>query len=107
MSNKHKQHSSTNRPMLHNTTWSCHADTAQAVCLAGSFNDWNPTATPMARDSRGDWTVSVPLAPGHYQYKFVVDGEWYCEPGCTPPNVQCTECVANEFGTMNRTIEVS
>ena len=107
MSNKHKQQTRTSRPTLHTTTFSCHSDTAQAVCLAGSFNDWSPTATPMVRDSRGDWTVSVPLTPGHYEYKVVVDGKWCCEPGDTALDAQHQDCVPNEFGTMNRTIEVA
>jgi cyclomaltodextrinase / maltogenic alpha-amylase / neopullulanase len=47
------------------------------VSLAGSFNDWNVGATPMT-DSDGDGTYSATLllAPGSYQYKFVVDGTW-------------------------------
>ena len=31
------------------TAFACDSDTAAAVFLAGSFNDWNPGATPMAR----------------------------------------------------------
>ena len=107
MSNKHKQQTSTSRPALHNTTFSCHSDTAQAVFLAGSFNDWSPTATRMVRGSRDNWMVSVPLAPGHYEYKFVVDGEWCCDPSDTALDAQHPDCVTNELGTMNRTIEVA
>ena len=107
MSNKHKQQIRASRPTLHTTTFSCHSDSAQAVCLAGSFNDWSPTATPMVRSRRGDWTLSVPLAPGHDEYKFVVDGEWCCHPGDTALDAQHPDCVTNEFGTMNRAIEVA
>lgn len=31
------------------TTLSCHALKAAAVCVAGTFNDWNPTAKPVTR----------------------------------------------------------
>ena len=107
MSNTHKQESGTSRPTLHTTTFPCHSDSTQAVCLAGSFNDWSPTATPMVRSRRGNWTVSVPLAPGHDEYKFVVDGEWWCDSGDTALDAQHPDCVTNEFCRMNRTIEVA
>ena len=58
----------------HPSAFSCHSDTAKAVFLAGSFNDCDPTATPMVRGNDDYWTVSLPLAPGRYEYKFVVDG---------------------------------
>ena len=90
----------------HNTVVACHADTAIAVFLAGSFNDWSPTATPMKKANDGQWSASLPLDPGRYEYKFVVDGEWCCEPGCTSETVNCAHCVVNEFGTMNRVLEV-
>ena len=55
----------------------------QAVYLAGSFNDWKPTAQPMSGpDKEGFFTVTVRLPIGRYQYKFVVDGKrWKTDPG--------------------------
>ena len=53
---------------------------AQEVFVAGSFNNWNPRATPMGRDSLGDWSVEVRLPPGEYRYRFLVDGEWRDDP---------------------------
>ena len=93
-------------PRSHNTELACHSDTATVVFLAGSFNDWSQTATPMKKGKDGQWSASLPLAPGRYEYKFVVDGEWCCEPGGTSETVHCTHCVMNEFGTMNRVLEV-
>jgi hypothetical protein len=84
----------------------CNYDTATTVFMAGSFNDWSPAATPMTRDKGGHWTASLPLGPGRYEYKFVVDGEWCCEPGCTQKEVHCQQCIINEFGTMNRVLEI-
>lgn len=48
---------------------------ARTVALAGSFNNWSTTATPM-EDSDGDgvWRVVLRLPAGEYQYKFVVNG---------------------------------
>jgi hypothetical protein len=90
----------------HHTVFACDSDTATTVFLAGSFNDWSPAATPMTRDRDGHWTASLPLGPGRYEYKFVVDGEWCCEPGCTQKEVHCQHCIINEFGTMNRVLEI-
>jgi glycosidase len=47
------------------------------VVVAGSFNDWNVGATPMSDgDGDGTYEVTLLLAPGTYQYKYVVDGTW-------------------------------
>jgi len=55
--------------------------TAGAVFLAGQFNGWNTSATPMTKDASGVWSASVPLGPGSYQYKLFVDGTWMLDPG--------------------------
>lgn len=67
---------------------------AQAVYVAGSFNGWDPTATPMRKE--GDrWVLDVDLPPGSYPYKFVeVDyttgtQSWTCDPEAD--FVQCDE----------------
>jgi len=53
----------------------------QHVFLAGDFNGWSDTATPMQDDDQdGTWTVAVPIGPGDHQYKFVVDGDWQADP---------------------------
>ncbi len=88
------------------SAFTCYSETAREVFLAGTFNDWSPSATPMHSNGHGQWTVSLPLEPGRHQYKFVVDGEWCCEPGCTSQDVHCAKCIINEFGTMNRVLTV-
>ena len=59
------------------------------VNLAGTFNAWSTTATPMADpDGDGMWTTTVELEKGIYEYKFVVDGSWFPDPDnpqSTPP----------------------
>lgn len=77
---------------------------AQSVCLAGSFNDWNESATPMAPDESGSWSARLELAPGHYEFKFIVDGEWRCSPDLLVEGSPAT-CVPNDFGTENFAIE--
>jgi 1,4-alpha-glucan branching enzyme len=55
---------------------------AKSVYLAGQFNDWSTSANPLKLDAKtGLWKASVKLAPGRYLYKFIVDGEWWSDPG--------------------------
>jgi len=86
-------------------TLCCRAPTAQTVLAAGTFNEWHPEATPMIRGKEGEWTVELDIPPGRYEFKFVVDGQWCCEPGRDDSNLEC-ECVPNPFGTMNRVLDV-
>ena len=54
---------------------------AYSVSLAGSFNNWDARANPMTKDKEGNWKVAVPLSPGKYEYKFVVNGgTWMADP---------------------------
>lgn len=102
--NKHvKAHTAKSQP----TEFTCHAPDAKQVFVAGTFNEWKPDAMPLARDEAGHWRGSLNLASGRHEFKFVVDGEWCCEPGCEGGYHGCPKCCANEFGTMNRVLEVS
>ena len=54
---------------------------ATSVALVGDFNDWTPGATPLSRSGSGRWTTVLPLAPGRYQFTFIVDGKrWVADP---------------------------
>jgi glycosidase len=50
--------------------------------VAGSFNNWNKDASPLKVGPDGrTWTATIPLKPGKYTYKFVIDGEnWITDP---------------------------
>ena len=69
------------------------------VALSGDFNGWSPDASPMERDEDGHWYTTVALAPGRYEYKFVVDREWIPDP-------RATEQVWNAYGTLNSVIRI-
>ena len=84
---------------------SCQAPEAKSVYLAGSFNDWNPEETAM-QESGGTWKTELQLSPGRYEYKFVVDGRWCCEPARDDHDTSLADCVQNSYGTMNRIIDV-
>ena len=62
------------------TTFSYIDPAAKSVSIAGEFNQWSATANPMQKDPQGLWTATVPLKPGKYPYKFVVDGTWKADP---------------------------
>jgi len=51
----------------------------RSVALAGSFNNWSTSADMMSDDNNdGVWTIELELEDGEYQYKFVVNGDyWY------------------------------
>ena len=55
---------------------------ARAVALAGSFNQWDHELHRLAGpDQDGQWTITLPLAPGRYEYLFVVNGtDWVPDP---------------------------
>ena len=56
--------------------------TLKSVNLAGTFNNWNASATPMKVGADGrTWTTTLPLPYGRVQYKFVLNGEtWTIDP---------------------------
>ncbi len=72
---------------------------AQEVMVAGSFNAWDPEATPLRRDEDGWWEARIKLAPGLYEYAYVIDGAW-----TAPPEALTT--VPDGFGGHNGILEV-
>jgi chromosome partitioning protein len=73
---------------------------AKKVLIAGDFNNWSPMSTPMLNgENSGLWVTKLPLFPGRYRYRFVVDGRW-----TTDPNNTYVE--ANQFGELNNIVEV-
>ena len=84
----------------------CVAPTSKTLFLAGTFNSWDPTATPMQPDGAAEWYVELKLSPGKYEYKYVVDGVWFCEPGVADEDYAGEDAVVNSFGTKNRIMQV-
>ena len=68
-------------PAKSTVTFSYRPERAEAkVFVAGDFNGWNPTATPMERMGDGYFRATVEIADGRHGYKFVVDGKWISDP---------------------------
>lgn len=84
---------------------------AGSVCIAGTFNDWRPDATPMFCVGEGWWIKELALPTGRYEYRLVVDGKWICDPAAreeTPnPHGDFTSIltVRASHGTANEKIE--
>jgi 1,4-alpha-glucan branching enzyme len=43
------------------------------VSVVGSFNDWNPLAHPLEPNERGFRWVTVELAPGRYEFRYLAE----------------------------------
>ena len=74
--------------------------TAKTVCLAGTFNHWQPEAKTLHATGAGIWWKETALAPGTYEYCLVVDGQWMPDP-------LARESVANPFGGRNSILTVA
>ena len=75
--------------------------TAERVALCGDFNDWAPEGISLTRAADRSWQATVPLAPGSYRYKYLLDGVTW-ENG---PDADRYE--ENAYGTLDSVIEVS
>ncbi|MHC4673784.1 MAG: isoamylase early set domain-containing protein [Planctomycetota bacterium] len=56
-----------------------HRPSARSVFLVGDFNGWNQTDLPMKRHTNGDWILRLALSDGVYQFRYLVDGQWYTD----------------------------
>lgn len=73
---------------------------ATTVCLAGTFNHWQPDSRTLHSSGVGHWWKETTLAPGTYEYCFVVDGKWMPDP-------LGKESVPNPFGGRNSILRVA
>ncbi|MDH3393137.1 MAG: isoamylase early set domain-containing protein [Desulfobulbaceae bacterium] len=81
------------------TEFSLIAPEAKEVFLVGEFNDWNGDGFKMRRYKNGVFKKKTKLQPGKYEYRFVVDGEWWNDPN--NPNRR-----ANSFGSENSVMDI-
>ena len=73
---------------------------ATTVCIAGTFNHWQPEAKTLHSSGVGNWWKETSLAPGTYEYCLVVDGKWMTDP-------LARESVPNPFGGRNSILRVA
>ena len=67
---------------------------AKEVVLTGDFTQWAKDKVRLTPAAAGEWITMLELAPGEYQYRLIVDGEWR-------DHSEATRRVANSFGTQN------
>ena len=72
---------------------------ATSVTVAGSFNGWDASRTPLKKAEDGEWKATVWLPAGRYEYRFIVDGQWINDPNAR-------ESVENTFGSTNSVLVV-
>ena len=75
------------------------ASDASSVQLVGDFTHWQTKPINLVKQANGIWKTSVPLSPGIYHYRFLVDGQWSDDP-------QSTLRIPNIFGSHNMVREV-
>jgi len=99
---KHSHHHDNPRgavPQLQHVRFKFIHLTAGTVSVAGTFNDWNPTAKAMHPVGCGHWLKETVLAPGSYEYCLVADGQWMPDPAARIT-------VPNPFGGRNSVLVV-
>jgi chromosome partitioning protein len=67
---------------------------AREVCVTGDFTEWSVQGHPLRRHEDGTWHAHVPVDPGCYEYKFIVDGVWKIDP-------DNPERTRNSYGQLN------
>lgn len=95
---KHPHHAYSDGPQLTPVRFEFSDPTASIVCIAGTFNDWQPK--PMHAAGNGWWLKESTLPPGIYEYCLVVDGQWMPDPGAI-------DSVPNPFGGRNSLLKVA
>ena len=89
-----KKSSDNKRAGLQPQTFSLLAPGASRVQLVGDFTDWQEQPIEMRKSTSGVWLATVNLETGPHYYRFLVDGEWRDDPGCTVR-------APNDFGSQN------
>ena len=72
---------------------------AGEVRVTGDFTHWVKEGIRLSHDGDGLWRTVLPLDPGEYQYRLLVDGEWR-------DHADAVERVANPFGSQNCVLKV-
>ena len=72
---------------------------AKEVVLTGEFTQWAKDKVRLTPTVGGEWITVLELAPGKYQYRLIVDGEWHDHPEAPK--------IANPFGTQNCILTVA
>jgi len=72
---------------------------AEEVRITGDFTDWLKDGIRLSHNGKNEWRTVLPLGPGRYQYRLLVDGEW-------KDHADASERVENPFGSKNCVLKV-
>lgn len=75
------------------------APEAKDVRVTGDFTRWETPGIRLSPDGASRWRTVLPLGPGEYQYRILIDGRWHDHEGATGR-------VANPFGSENCVLKV-
>ena len=87
------------RPLSRRVAIVVKAPEAKEVRVTGDFTRWVKQGIRLSHDGDGQWRTVLPLHPGEYQYRLLIDGEW-------KDHAEATERVANPFGSENCLLKV-
>jgi hypothetical protein len=79
--------------------FSIEAPAAKSVQLVADFTDWEKCPLDLIVSGSGVWSGIVPLEPGVYAYRFIVDGQWCDDP-------RATQRIPNPYGSENALLAV-
>lgn len=89
----------TRKPVRKQVALKIRVGDAREVVLTGDFTEWAKDRIRLTKAADGDWIGTVELAPGEYQYRLLVDGEWRDDPSAQAR-------VPNQFGSANCVLKV-
>ena len=70
------------------------------VCVAGSFNQWDPAANLLKDNPHsGVYVAKLSIPSGRHEYKFVVNGQWCADPAAP-------DTVPDGYGSFNSVLFV-
>jgi len=75
------------------------APEAKEVRITGDFIGWIRKGVCLSHNGNGQWRTVLTLAPGEYQYRLLIDGEWQ-------DHREASRRLPNPFGTENCVLEV-
>jgi hypothetical protein len=74
---------------------------ADRIFLAGDFNDWSESSTPMRQERDGVWRASVDLPIGsRCQFRYLINGQWKTD-------YHADGFSTNEYGAENSVVDAT
>ena len=69
------------------------------IFVAGDFNDWDPTATPL-QPLEGRYEARIVVLPGRHPFRYYSGGSWFNDPAAD-------DYGPNEFSGLNGIVDTT